>query len=404
MLLSDTPRGQNWLTNFDLSERESAAILLDSIELVGQDSLQIGLSKLIETLADELPNPIALVPVRELAPGQRYFQTGRDAPARLLLPQSFPGSEAIVAAMLNGVRRAAGTRQPFVGAPSLKNMRGARCRTILLVDDYSGSGDRIKGFYRSFRSHSTLRSWASYHRIDYHVACYAATPHALRVLQKTFGKDKVHLHTVCPTISTRSWDDDRLKSVKNICEKYASSAIQCPPFGYGNTGSLLAFSHSAPNNLPVVLWQMFRAGGAAWSPFFLDKGIPDDIRTLFSMTDVDRQRLSAVRQLRQPRLSLIDWSQLPSRDSQNAMLVLAAIARRPRDRHYVAQVTGLPLPAVRRAADLCTTLRLIDRSFHLTDQGRVELQHAKKVMLLGDDFLLNGSDEPYYPRQLRAGR
>ncbi|MBX9858362.1 MAG: hypothetical protein K2Y20_02085 [Sphingomonas sp.] len=100
MLLSDTPCGQNWLGNFDVAERESAALLLDSIELVGQDALQIGLSGLIESLADSLPNPIALVPVRELAPGQRYFQHGRDAPARLLLPQSFPGSEAIVAAML----------------------------------------------------------------------------------------------------------------------------------------------------------------------------------------------------------------------------------------------------------------------------------------------------------------
>lgn len=404
MLLSDTPRGQTWLTNFELAERESAAMLLDSIELVGQDSLQIGLSKLIESLVEELPNPIALVPVRELAPGQRYFQHGRDAPARLLLSQSFPGSEAIVAAMLNGVRRAAGANQPFVGAPSLKNMRGARCRTILLVDDYSGSGDRIKSFYRGFKAHPTLRSWLSYHRIEYHVACYAATPHALRALQRTFGHDRVHLYKVCPTIATRTWDEDRVKGVKNLCEKYASSAIQCSPLGYGNSGALLAFSHSAPNNLPVILWQMFRAGSTKWSPFFLDKGIPDDIRMLFGMPDVDRQRLSAVRQLRQPRLSLIDWSQLPSRDTQNAMLVLAAIARRPRDRHFVAQLTGLSLPEVRRATDLCTTLRLIDRSLHLTDRGRAEIQHAKKVMLPGDDFVLNGSDVPYYPRQLRAGR
>ncbi|MEP9358767.1 hypothetical protein [Sphingomonas sp. KR3-1] len=404
MLLSDTPRGLNWLGNFDVAERESAALLLDSIELVGQDALQIGLSGLIESLADSLPNPIALVPVRELAPGQRYFQHGRDAPARLLLPQSFPGSEAIVAAMLNGVRRAAGVKQPFVEAPSLKNMRGARCRTILLVDDFSGSGGRIKTFYRGFKAHPTLRSWLSYQRIEYHVACYAATPLAFRNLQRTFGEEHVHVHTMCPTIGTRKWDEDQIQRIKRLCTTYASTAIQTSPLGYGDTGGLLAFSHSAPNNLPVILWQMFRAGHPGWAPFFLDKGIPDDVRALFSLTDRDRQRASAVRQLQQPRLSLIDWSQLRSQDTQDMMLVLAAIARRPRDRHLVAQLTGLSLPAVRRAADLCTTFKLIDRSFHLTDRGRAELQHAKKITLPGDDFLLNGSDEPYYPRQLRAGR
>jgi len=404
LLLSDTPRGQRWLGNFDLTERESAALLLDSIELVGQDVLRDGLSGLIEKLADDLDTPVALVPVRELARGQSYFQRGRDAPARLLLPQSFPGSEAIVASVLTGVRRADGTAQTFVAAPSLGNMRAARCRTILFVDDFSGSGGRIRDFHRGFRAHATLRSWASYHRIEYHVACFAATPVAIRKLQRIFGKDRVHPHMVCPTIATRGWDADQVARIKRLCSDYASSAIQCDSLGYAGTGGLLAFSHSAPNNLPVILWQQFRAGHPGWEPFFIDKGVPEDIRALFSLTDVERQRESAARQLRQPRLTLVDWSQLPTHDTQNMMLVLAAIARRPRDKHLVAQLTGLSLPAVRRAADLCITLKLIDRTFHLTDRGRSELRHARKVTLPGDNFQLNGSDEPYYPQQLRAGR
>lgn len=378
--------------------------MLDSIELVGQDALRNGLSQLIEKLAEGVDKPIALVPVRELGRGQRYFQTGRDAPARLLLPQSFPGSEALVASMLTGVRRADGTARTFVEAPSLRNMRGARCGTILLVDDFSGSADRIRDFYRGFRAHPTLRSWASYHRIEYHVACFAATQMALRKLERIFGEDRVHLHMMCPTIPTRGWDADQVARVKRLCADYASSTLLCDPLGYSGTGGLLAFSHSAPNNLPVILWQQFRAGHPGWKPFFIGKGVPEDIRALFSLTDAERQRESAARQLRQPRLALVDWSLLPSQETQNMMMVLAAIARCPRDRHLVAQLTGLSLPAVRRAADLCITLKLIDRSFHLTDRGRSELRHARKVTLPGDDFQLNGSGEPYYPQQLRAGR
>jgi hypothetical protein len=40
LLLSDTPRGEHWLQNFGLSERATATLLLDALELVGQDALR----------------------------------------------------------------------------------------------------------------------------------------------------------------------------------------------------------------------------------------------------------------------------------------------------------------------------------------------------------------------------
>lgn len=85
-------------------------------------------------------------------------------------------------------------------------------------------------------------------------------------------------------------------------------------------------------------------------------------------------------------------------------LVLAAAARRTRDRHAVADFTGLSLLEARRAIDLCIALQLLDRSLHLTDRGRAELHHARKIKLPIDDLQLNGTSEPYYPRNLRVGR
>jgi hypothetical protein len=404
VLLSDTPWGQLWLNNFALSDRATASLLLDALQLVGQDALRDGLLDLISGLPNRLETPIALVPVRALAPGQFYFPHGRNSKPRLLLPQSLPGSEAVIANILTSARRVGGRSNPFVSSPSLANMRAARCRTILLVDDFSGSGDQILRFWRGFKTHPTLRSWLSYHRITHHVAVFGATETARKKLERAFGSHRVHIHRMCPTIYNRGWEAGDRQAVIDLCERYRSTALETPALGHGGTGGLLAMSHSASNNLPVILWQEYRAGYPGWQPFFLDRGVPDQIRPLFTMTDDERRRASALRRLGQQKLEQVDWTQLGSAGAQKMFLVLAAAARRPRDRHAVADFTGLSLLEARMAIDLCIALQLLDRSLHLTDRGRAELHHARKIKLPIDDIQLNGTSEPYYPRNLRVGR
>lgn len=403
MELSDTPRGRRWLSNFHVSEEASARLLLNSIELVGQDDLRAGLTDVIARLSMTAPTPIALVPARELAKGQAYFPPGRDSQPRMLLSSSFPGSEAIVANILTGVRRAGENSGPYVAAPSLKNMRKALCRTILIVDDFSGSGDRIVRFFEGVKRHRTVRSWLSYGKVEFRVAVYAATQVALRRLARVFSPDRVHVHTICPTFASREWGEDERDRVVALCRKYKSSAIEAPALGYGETGGLMAMSHSAPNNLPVVLWQMHRAGSPGWEPFFCDKAVPADIQSYFGMTDEERRRQSALKRLGQTRLAGTDWEQLDAVETQNMLLTLAALARRRRERTAVAELTGLTLVQVNDAINACLSFQLIDRSLHLTDSGLAELRHAKSVRLPQDEWTLQGSDEPYYPRSLRVG-
>jgi NAD(P)-dependent dehydrogenase (short-subunit alcohol dehydrogenase family) len=76
-------------------------------------------------------------------------------------------------------------------------MRAARCRTILLVDDFSGSGDQIIRFWRGFKAHPTLRSWLSYHRIACHVAVFAATQVARKKLERIAGRTRRREHRYC---------------------------------------------------------------------------------------------------------------------------------------------------------------------------------------------------------------
>ena len=107
--------------------------------------------------------------------GQAYYKGDRNSKPQLLASNSFPGSEAIVANFASTLRRAKESRGPFVASPSLRNMRDAKCRTVLLLEDFSGSGDRVLKFYEAFRRHKTIQSWLSYHLIEIHVAVFSTT-------------------------------------------------------------------------------------------------------------------------------------------------------------------------------------------------------------------------------------
>ena len=400
---SETERGRRWLNNFLLADQPSAKLLLDGLELLGQDQLRQGLSEVISGLAEALATPIALVPVRELASGQSYYPIGRESRPRLLLPNSFPGSEAIVANILTGARRAEENAGPFVAAPSLRNMRAARCRTIMFVDDFCGSGDRVIRFAEGYSDHPTIQSWTSYHLIEFHVCAYVMTQAARRRLVRRFGEGRVHAYRICPTLESQGWDAEDVQAVEKVCRQYVSPNNYIDPLGYRGTGGLLALSHSVPNNLPPILWQTHRKGHPDWEPFFLGKAVPDDLLPLFGVSITDRQREAALKRLGQMRLGQTDWGSMPSTAVKNMFLVLAAVAKCPRERHVIAEITGLSVKEVNEGLGACLNHNLVDRTLHLTDAGRAELRHAKGVRLPEEEINLRGSTTPYYPQSLRVG-
>jgi len=397
---SESQRGQQWLSNFLENERAIAALLLDSLELVGQDDFRNGLQNLVSDLASSILKPIALVPVRELAPTQTYYGQSRNAKPKLLLSESFPGSEAIVANIAGGLRRQAKNSGPFVASPSLANLRAARCRSILFLDDFSGSGDRIASFYKKFRDHGTIRSWESYGLLSYHVAAFAMTRAAYNRLTRLFGQDHVHLVKFCPTFENQNWGAADQFAIEELCRNYAQNDELA--LGYGRSRSLLAFSHTAPNNLPNILWQ---PGYYSWRSFFNEKAVPPDLLPLFGQLGGVERIKSALEQLGQIRLSQGSWEGISTEQLQTVLLVLAAVSTKPRNETVVTELTGLFSHVVRQTLTFCRTLSLIaDNSLRLTDSGRSELARAKNVVLPPRKLTLHGSNDPYYPRSLRVGR
>lgn len=401
---SETERGRRWLSNFERNDRPFANLLLDNLYFVNQDELRSGLQLLIEGLVTKISAPIALIPVRQLAPGQSYYKSSnRNARAPLLLSSSFPGSEAIIANIAGALRRRGKNAGPFVASPSLKNLRDARARTILFIDDFSGSGNRLITFQQQYRDHPTIRSWESYGLITYHTATYAMTRVAYDRLSKTFGSDHVHVVRMCPTLSQQDWTSDELRNVERICREYTLRSDFA--LGYDDSRGLMAFSHSAPNNLPAILWQPhFRAH---WNPFFVDRAVPSELMPLFEEEEstYEMRLASSLHHLGQSRLAEGGWRNEASPELKNALLVLAAIARRPRDDVRIAELTGLPHREIAVIVANCRDWKLVgSRGLRLTDEGQAELQHAKGILLTEEKAILKGSHKFYYPRSLRVGR
>jgi hypothetical protein len=401
---SETEHGRRWLSNFAEDDRSAASLLLDSLDFVGQNELRAGLQQLIESLAKEIPTPIGLVPVRELAPDQSYYKTtNRNAKPPLLLSTSFPGSEAIVANIAGSLRRQRGNAGPFVSSPSLRNLREARAKSILYIDDFSGSGGRLIKFHKQFRRHPTIRSWESYGLINYHVAAYAMTRSAYDRLTITFGSDNIHIVRICPTFSNQNWTSLELYHVERVCREYASDNLEEYALGYNDSRGLMVFSHSAPNNLPTILWQLYF--GVHWEPFFSDKAIPIDLMPLFDEPTYEIRLKSSLRRLGQSRLAEGDWRHEASPRLTNVLLVLAAIARRARNEIRIAELTGLSHREISAIIESCRHWNLVgSKGLHLTDKGLSELRHAKGISLSEERVTLKGSTEFYYPRSLRVGR
>lgn len=401
---SDTERGQAWLGNFTEEEQAPARLLLDGLDLVGQDRLRTDLTRTIQSLAATLPTPIALVPVRELGPGQSYFATStRDAKPALLNAASFPGSEALIANIATGLRRADANDGPFVGAPSLRNMRAARCRTVLFVDDFSGSANRILDFDRAFRRHPTIRSWLNLKWIRIHVVVFAATERARDRLETYFGKDRVHVHRMCPTFVTRPWTPSERADVDALCRKYYVPTDKAGPYGYQDSRGLMAFLHSVPNNLPPLLWQRGRRRGS-WRSFFLNQTVPSDLDALFGDASPDQRAEETLQRLHQQRLAEGEWRAAAGSETTRILLVLAALARRPARVNQIMSLTGLAFSEANAVLAACRQWGLVGSTLRLSDAGLRELAYAKGLALRDAIPPLHGSDEPYYPRSLRVGR
>ena len=386
---TDHPRVAKWLENFSSARRDAAALLVDSLRLVSGTDLRREMGVLLTRLATDLPGPIAAFPAREVAKGEAAHGDGRDGGYTLISP-CLPGSDAIIAQFLTVLDRRPATARTILWEQGLSEMRRTRAPTVFLVDDFSGSGSRLVEFERALRRHPTIRSWASGGLIQFHVAAYAATASAIATLERRFGPDRVHVLHPCPTFAGAGWTPEQLADVEELCrggparKKVARRRRGRPAedftFGFRGTRALIAFEHTAPNNLPRILWKT----AEGWNSLFEYKTVPDDLLGLFTMTPGPD---------REPHAG--------AEGARRLERVIDLVAHRVKTPVRIAEAAGVSIAEATRLVALAKSLGLVGTSGRLTDAGMSELKRRRGA---DPQRVLPNHDDFYYPTQLRAER
>lgn len=404
---SDTASGQAWLDNFSQGDLAAATVLLDSIRFVDLDTLRNRLVGTLENLlaAGKVGEPSLLLPERSLtdltsdpdvnrqnAVAYENVHPGSDLSVT-------PGSEGFIGGLLRDFA-AAGERSstsPWIAPDAdIEHLRNRRCRTIVLVTDYSGSGSQLITLAETLIRNKTIRSWRSLKLIQIHVLAFAVSLPALKRLESSKIIDAVHTVEPAPTFDTAGWTDEVHEAIVELCER--ESRAPHWSLGYRRSAGLFATARGAPNNLPAILW--YRA--ADWNPLFPKRKVPPAVASElggYAPTEPLPELAARVGQMRVGQNERLEYMRPRSRELLGALLSLREARKEP-----LALAADLHV-STEHAEALLKTLKgfgFVAPDGQVTHAGRYEIR-AQKRALRRTTADLRGSDDPYYPHALSEG-
>lgn len=174
---SETRRGQAWLTNFSPEDEGAARQLLDSLRFVSLSDVRAGLQVRLRSLIAQGKIQVPALLVSALSIEDLRLDEGQTAPSVAF--ESFqlddpinvvPGSEGFVGNLIRDLVSPAlgGTDALLAPSTKLNELRDKRCRSIVVITDYAGSGTQLRNYAMTLVRHPTLRSWRSYGLLRIH--------------------------------------------------------------------------------------------------------------------------------------------------------------------------------------------------------------------------------------------
>ena len=401
-----TQRGRAWLNEFDLKDQDIARKLVSGLTLVPSRTFELAINKKLKEVVDDSESPVALFAVREVDSSCSFFDqatnlvtTGRtpinsvDAVGR----GADVGSEGRVASIITQFTRS--QPQRTVKHPTLDKLRERRCRTIILVDDLIGSGNRMEKFIKSIWQDRTIRSWKSFGLLRFKVIAFAATTHGRQRMNSHEKIDLLSVDRDCPTFRTLPWKQNVRNACIRICEKYSSHTCK-PKFaqGYRKSVSSLVFEHGCPNNVPAIFWAT-AAKSKSWSPIFPYRRIKTEEQSVFPPEIAKNDPLSVlvdVGQVRLARTKLIGRSEL----TKEIITLLSFMAKGIRRNEAFSFATGLSNAALERRLLQFIQCGWVTHSRRITALGVAELKNARRSTNRSPEIPPKG-DCYYHPSALR---
>ena len=381
--LIHTKQGKKWLAQFDLLDQGAAIRLANSLTLVSHTEFERNLVDKIRETASSVDGVVSVFAIRKLS------------------ASSNQGSEVRVANIIRNICRS--DPEKFLNHPEIRSMREAKCRAIVLVDDFIGSGDRVWGFLNGFWLKPTITSWLSLKYIEFHVVVYSGTEDGINRVSEHKSKPQISIYRDTPTFRSMPWSKETKDEVDKLCEKYGRISNKNRKkmwWGYNKGMTTLVFEHGCPNNTPSILWEPgFK--DSAWIGLFPNRTISSSTLSVFPPEIVRGDPLQVLQDVGQTKLansvSLLRRGEM----GQTILLLLALVAKGQRKHSTLCFATGLNSQECERILEKCIKWQFLTPQKRLTKRGLAEINAARKPRIAVSKTLERGSDY-YYPRQLRG--
>jgi hypothetical protein len=395
--LPETANGQAWINQFDKADHELARQLLESLTLVSGIEFERQLVSLLSETALNATGPAAFFAVREWPdPSCPYLNENEEADA--VGSGGDIGSEGRVAAAIRGLCRTNSSQ--FLNHPGIRQMRDAKCRLVVLVDDFVGSGDRVAEFYSALWAYPTITSWHSLGLIKFVLVAYSATSRGERRVAKLLDLEPT-LVRGCPTFQDLPVSRPERSVLLAGLKRYAKRTKHPnDPLGYGNTGAALVFEHGCPDNVPVIFWA--EAGiGKIWKPLFPTRSVLVGDASVFPPELAIPPASAVLHGAGQTRLAKSGALSRRGPIGETILVVLGLVSKRIRKRSALAHASGLTIEECTNIIERCISWKFLTPALRLTSRGDAELQYARRIGGNVAALPRLGSDE-YYPKQLRG--
>lgn len=407
--LSASASARNWIAQFKTIDQSSAAALVDAILLLNEADVGLAIRNQLRKLAASRKGPrkkVALYVEREFAEAAifrseliadregrvRQRAIGNRGPEAVKPRRGSTrvGSEGPGAFLLS--QAAANNASVFLNSPGPDRIRRHKASLIVIVTDFIGSGDRIRGMLDKFMRVPTVRAWHSLGLVKFAVVTAAAT---------TYGKAVVESHRTRPAVfathipsTLKSYKDLNLASAwEDLARRYGPAVSRgAGPLGFKELGALIAFSYRPPNNLPLLL----HARGGSLRPLF-QGAVTDDLAPAFGLRSAEQRIEDATESVGH------SLSPMATVDERQLVLFLSTLRGRWREGQEIeiAERLGLIVPEVERARSFALRHGLITSRGYLTDAGQ---SHISTLTARRRRPVIPTETKPYYPKALRVPR
>lgn len=313
-----------------------------------------------------------------------------------------PGSDGFVGMVLRDFASATDRRGRRNGnlldpTSAIKDLRMHRCRSIVILTDFVGSGNQAGILAKAIERNPTIRSWRSFGWLSIHVATVGAQASGVKALQKSRVIDGVHVAQPAPTLHTEILDTKARDRVAELCRSYCR-VRQSQALGYKESGGLFVTERSVPNNTPAIFWQT----GPNWVPLFGNRVVGDDFVEQLGEYRKPVALHALATRVRQERLGRNERAALLRPPTQDIVRTLIALSRKQKSAMELGAEAGFDVAHAERLLATLQLWGLLDGAGAITQRGRRELHEYRrgKRHTTAD---LKGSEAPYYPLSLRWG-